>query len=796
MMLIVPTSSHFSSLHLYILQYIILLILLLRVLPAYSSSAGETGCPCLPKKLNFKSYPVLGDCLQFTPDPEKGDVYCYPLDYGFKCKAHDRKLSPFCRDSDGSASSTQPNWCLDSWCFVDPDNCDLLKTQSSYFEQDNAYISYATCGTASSFEKYEGGDAEDLRGLVYDVETYLMSIRRTLEDEIYYHSLNEGKGHSDAKCSMQDSCNCRDCEYNTDWGASLDTSSSALTLSESIKTTAKDIKQLKCFGQVVTEEFNRIGSKEYTDPSSVGYLVYGDQRSGGLVQWPSIDWCPSEYDPRLRPWFAIGSGGPKDIVIVIDLSNSMVFEGRLELAKDAVKAVLKTLTEYDYGNIVWFGSEAGAYSSLNVQMTEETIHNMTNWVDNNFIPRGSTNFEAGLNMARDLLVDSENAGRTSSCKKAILFMTDGEDSTWNNDKMDALITWRRFTGNPVIFTYSLGADASFDVPKQIACASDGIFYKVEDGGNLNDIMAGYYHYFSAGADSCIARWITYADAATGQQLLDACLPAYDRTTRHPTLLGVVCMSVNIIVKLSELENHPQFSNFQSKYKTSSATCSKSLHMSSCFLELMRERSAGSYSMCEKYTQKGSDLVNSLSAQCDQQFPTPSETCTGAQYDPIAELLAFLRTLWTALPIGVIFLVILLYLGGRKIYIKLYLSGTLHKVVGKDMNEGGEVVMGAVHPDVIEERMRENERRKSEEETANVFIDESPSKSPQLELPGIALPVSGQGESYELEIPNTYSRQQLEEREKNPFLDSGSGQVKAENMEEEEDESNQEDSVFI
>ena len=35
------------------------------------------------------------------------------------------------------------------------------------------------------------------------------------------------------------------------------------------------------------------------------------------------------YDPRRRPWFVAASSGPKDVVIVIDVSGSMEDYGRM-----------------------------------------------------------------------------------------------------------------------------------------------------------------------------------------------------------------------------------------------------------------------------------------------------------------------------------------------------------------------------------------------------------------------------------------------------------------------------------
>lgn len=63
-----------------------------------------------------------------------------------------------------------------------------------------------------------------------------------------------------------------------------------------------------------------------------------------------------DYDPRVRPWYVAASSGPKDVVIIMDISGSMVDEGRLALAQDAVASVLGTINEHTYVNIVLFST--------------------------------------------------------------------------------------------------------------------------------------------------------------------------------------------------------------------------------------------------------------------------------------------------------------------------------------------------------------------------------------------------------------------------------------------------------
>jgi uncharacterized sporulation protein YeaH/YhbH (DUF444 family) len=63
------------------------------------------------------------------------------------------------------------------------------------------------------------------------------------------------------------------------------------------------------------------------------------------VEWPVVENCYNDFDPRFRPWFANTATGPKDVIIIIDTSGSMQTAGRITLAKNAAKKILDTLTD-------------------------------------------------------------------------------------------------------------------------------------------------------------------------------------------------------------------------------------------------------------------------------------------------------------------------------------------------------------------------------------------------------------------------------------------------------------------
>ena len=411
-------------------------------------STGLATCPCLTSPPT--TLPNGGTVLLAA------QTYDYASTYGLnKCDAHDATLAPYC--SEGA-----PEWCASTWCYVNPANCDGLITTDSVYYPGLSY-SYSTCGDANTFDSWfvrNEGDHESLADLTTLVSGYLESMVAALED-----SYAETAGA--ASCEIETSCSCDGCAQLSDLGyATPDWCKTECELSFSHATTtlrtAADYggaqgTMEKCLSSIVGSSFQRIAAKE-ASTSRVGYAYGAFQRLGTYMQWPGREWCPDTYDPRYRPWYAAAAAGPKDVVVVVDVSGSMSGT-RIGMAKAAAKAVLETLTEADFATVVVFSSSADAYSSTLVRATEANKASMENWININVVPGGSTDFNAALSKAKEVL----NNGGGTGCNKAILFMSDGEpdaapDTEALKNDLDAI-------GNVRLMTYALGDGAQADVLK-------------------------------------------------------------------------------------------------------------------------------------------------------------------------------------------------------------------------------------------------------------------------------------------------------------------------------------------
>jgi Mg-chelatase subunit ChlD len=126
-----------------------------------------------------------------------------------------------------------------------------------------------------------------------------------------------------------------------------------------------------------------------------------------------------------------------------------------QMARDAGKAVLNTLTDVDYVTIVTFSSQASSYSTTLVQATASNVVAMGNWIDNNVGASGSTNFRAAFAKTWSVLAASSASTSNSNCNRVVLFLTDGEPNNWEEADYEAVKANSVAHGNAKVLTYHL-----------------------------------------------------------------------------------------------------------------------------------------------------------------------------------------------------------------------------------------------------------------------------------------------------------------------------------------------------
>ena len=116
-----------------------------------------------------------------------------------------------------------------------------------------------------------------------------------------------------------------------------------------------------------------------------------------------------------------------------------------------------------------------------------------------FVASGSTDFKNAYAQVEKML----SLGTDGGCSNVILFMTDGEADFEEVDYENlSLLINRR---NALLFTYALGSGANVVAPRRMACENNGVFFRIEDGGDLGGAMSSYYTYIAAATSQQVYR---------------------------------------------------------------------------------------------------------------------------------------------------------------------------------------------------------------------------------------------------------------------------------------------------
>eukprot|EP00929_Paragymnodinium_shiwhaense_P112603 TRINITY_DN8085_c0_g1_i1.p1 TRINITY_DN8085_c0_g1~~TRINITY_DN8085_c0_g1_i1.p1 ORF type:complete len:648 (+),score=113.88 TRINITY_DN8085_c0_g1_i1:45-1946(+) len=589
------------------------------------ASSGNTKCPCVAVGSALDSYIDPNDANCRTPATDDGKTHCYPADYGGAgCKKYESTLPPSCADNAGNALPGRPSWCDDAWCWVDTKKCntdyidDALP--SVMFPNSGLFYSYGTCGFEQTFAKWQYAQNQTALELKATTESYMKDIRDQIEQHITQLAQDENQGNCDGAATS--ACDCGSCKEKEAWTEQtsprtpqiIDFMKTNVVVAQSKFNSRTDaMNRDKCSSALIGKSMRKVALREYNDVHRIAYIYYGSQATGAMTQWPASQWC-TDFDARMRPWYAVAASGPKDVILVLDRSGSMNTAGRWPAVVEAAKKVLLTLGSEDFATVVTFSSTSEAYEDTNGlrlhRMTDNKRKKMEVWLDSQSAV-GGTNFRSGLKKAGMAFTNAVNSGGTSKCTQVLLFLTDGVDTEGFKAKDVQDIEGLE---GVTFLTYSFGNDiGDQQVVKKMACQNRGIWYKVPDGGDISSIMASYYQIFASSLDAKEARWIEYDDGMSGTSLVAACYSVYDRTSAVSLLNGVACMDLNIIVDIPAFTTKPGYDAAWEQMRAAATSCTP-IRVSAEQLKTFRSMQGGECKECD---------------MTDENCPTEGVSASGA-----------------------------------------------------------------------------------------------------------------------------------------------------------------------
>ena len=165
----------------------------------------------------------------------------------------------------------------------------------------------------------------------------------------------------------------------------------------------------------------------------------------GLIRlYPGREWDQNfagfynDYDPRVRPWYIGTTSGPKDVIIILDCSESMNYNGKFEIARSIATVIINTLTRQDYVNIIcaheshwnnigqWHVYKTKVLSCQQDTMVKATLAFKRDLKEKlaTLKPGGTSEFGTAFNTAFDLFQRKPKTG----CQSILIFITDGQDT--------------------------------------------------------------------------------------------------------------------------------------------------------------------------------------------------------------------------------------------------------------------------------------------------------------------------------------------------------------------------------
>ena len=483
----------------------------------------------------------------------------------------------------------------------------------------------------------------NLRIFMNEMESMALSVAREVEN-IYadrcnrlsscvsFHECKSTFDEATKECRTDYVADCKDVE-NSGCGKTYDFFRTNVRIPSQLLNTQTSqpegahLKEDICYSNSMTETFkNTAENLEKTSDRILQPPQTFFGTSNGMFRiWPAqhSEVC-GIMDTRIRPWFVAASSGPKDVVILIDKSGSMRELNRWNLAVNAAKSVINTLTIGDHFNVVLFSdtAETLVFPAL-MRATAENKETVLRALEESSYG-GLTNFEAAFDKAYDLFQSSKTTEISSNCHRAVLFLSDGVPTRGKTGTALYTHIADKNIFDATIFSYALGANADTATSKEIACTSGGIYANIPDGGDLIQQMSSYYKLYAilqGGAENMnFTTWVEPYLYSSGVMGTTVSAPVFDRSGNPPLWIGVVGVDFTI----SELEQAVGGTDryqavLEELVAASTATCpNMNAEQRTCLIEALRRDDGSEGGICD----------SSSSSSCSSLQTVTPELCSG------------------------------------------------------------------------------------------------------------------------------------------------------------------------
>jgi len=352
---------------------------------------------------------------------------------------------------------------------------------------------------------------------------------------------------------------------------------------------------------------------EFGVPKVEAFPMYFGSQQGMFRIFPARLFESScGFDPRNRSWYNIATSSPKNVILVLDTSNSMSGE-RFSILKKTAQTVINNLlvggnnSDNIVGDrvaIIPFNEDSYVIGENNLTLLELNASNKQFLLDkiDSLVASGGDNLYGALERAFATLKESIDSRDYPS---AILLLTNDPELTNSSDSVVQLVNDKvqniSVPQKILFFTYSIG-DRSNDFNKTLACQSTtnnsiGFWSEIVNISAVFDGLTSYSRIFAHGTgDPSWVKPYPYISGKINGTTVSAA--AFDNSQNPPLLLGVVGIDLNL--KTLDLlfgdEKWKRDSELTSRIQSSTQSAPSLNELDSCALEKFRYF-AGNDSVC-------------------------------------------------------------------------------------------------------------------------------------------------------------------------------------------------------
>lgn len=323
------------------------------------------------------------------------------------------------------------------------------------------------------------------------------------------------------------------------------------------------------FDSEITSNNDSLIWQHYAGASDI-FIIYP------AFSWSNLNSCPissiNDYKPSRRPYYNSGTGGQKNLIILVDLSDPMSDRGLdpnrrsdsyFRIMINTIISLLKTLNHRDFVNIITYSDFSNSYENTLIRANIKNVDNLINYLsDLQIINASGANIGSAVREAMLMLQVSIDEDETSNCHNTMIIFSNGKyDYPTDNP------TKIKTTNDIIIFVnmYSTSNDNQTNNQTdnqtinqndnamitlgQLTCKYNGVFRQVSypyDQDDSDTIIDIYNDYLSSGTFNDVPKYSEpYDDALIDKRLITGSLPVYEQYGNIRSVKGVVSIDISI-----------------------------------------------------------------------------------------------------------------------------------------------------------------------------------------------------------------------------------------------------------